>query len=66
MAKKQPDTPADVARQLGQHVESLRAAGVEFAPAAPPPTAVPLPTVQTSLFAQATASPAAVGDAEQR
>src|SRR5262249_53100295 len=51
-------------RQLSQHLDSLRAGGVEFAPAAPPPASVPLPTVQTSLFAQAAAP--ATGDAEQR
>src|SRR5262245_60422405 len=30
--------PADLARQAKQHLESLRAAGVEWLPVAPPPT----------------------------
>jgi DNA polymerase len=37
MAEKLPQTPEDVARQVAQHLESLRAAGVEWAPAAAPP-----------------------------
>ncbi len=57
MPSKKPETPGDVARQLSQHLDSLRAGGVEFAPAAPPPASVPLPTVQTSLFAQAAQAP---------
>src|SRR5436309_10899496 len=34
MAEKLPETPADVAEQLMQHVRSLRGAGVEWVPAA--------------------------------
>ena len=66
MPKKKPETPSDVARQLSQHIDSLRAAGVEFAPAASHSAAVPLPTVQTSLFAQAPAAATEAGDGDQR
>src|SRR5262245_23088179 len=65
-------TPADVARQLAQHLDSLRAAGVEWAPgAAPPekaaaPVALPTVTVQTSLFASAAEAAAPAGGLEQR
>lgn len=57
--------PPDLARQVGQHLESLRAAGVDWLPAVRSPVAAPLiaepkppetgipepaPTVQASLF----------------
>ena len=73
-------SPADVARQFAQHLESLRNAGVEFVPGAAPvevkPTAsapprrlaapTALPTVQTGLFATVPIESAPLGDIEQR
>ncbi len=58
--------PPDPARQLAQHIASLRAAGVEWVPHEPLPEPVASPVAaQTSLFtAAAPAAPA--GDAEQR
>lgn len=57
MADKPPPTPADAARQLAQHFDSLRAAGVEWTSKA---ASLPVvePAVQTSLFAAAPAAPA--------
>jgi uracil-DNA glycosylase family 4 len=72
MAEETPPTPAEVERQVRQHAESLRAAGVEWLPNAPLPPAqraeprpVPLPVVeaappalQPSLFASGGEAPA--------
>ncbi|MFO0845380.1 MAG: uracil-DNA glycosylase [Gemmataceae bacterium] len=63
-------TPDDVARMLGQHLDSLRAAGVEWGPSGQG-GALPLPTVaagpvQTSLFASAAEAAAPAGDLDQR
>lgn len=41
MADKQPPTPGDIARQLTQHMDSLRAAGIEYVPN----TSMPAPTI---------------------
>lgn len=59
--------PDDIARMLGQHIDSLRAAGVEWASGGPPEKVpVSLPTVaQTALFTSAEA-PAPAGDLDQR
>jgi DNA polymerase len=53
MSDERPPTPADVERQVRQHAESLRAAGVEWLPNAPlpPPQRIepprgPMPTVE--------------------
>lgn len=67
MADK-PLTPDDVARQVQQHLTSLRQAGIEWGPAA---AAVPLalPTVaavQSALFVSPSADPPAAGSREQR
>ena len=75
-------SPADVARQFAQHLESLRNAGVEFVPGtAPtdvkpspsprrlsPPTALPTvtPAVQTSLLATAPIESPPLDDLEPR
>ena len=71
-------TPADVARQFAQHLDSLRSAGVEFVPGtapadvkpSPPPRrlSVPtaLPTVQTSLLATVPIESPPLDDLEQR
>jgi DNA polymerase len=40
MPEEQPLTPQQLARQARQHLESLRAAGVEWVPTAPPPATV--------------------------
>jgi DNA polymerase len=74
MSRKPPETTNDIARQVSQHLESLRAVGIEWAPGATqvPKThvavqSVPLPTVQTSLFAQAVPVVSGEGaDLEQR
>lgn len=74
MPEQPPDTAADLARHLRQHLDSLRAAGVELLPKAPPPEARPVepdPSLQTSLFAAAPLPAAAAqapeeGEAEQR
>src|SRR5262245_31311572 len=68
MSAKNPETPADLARQLAQHVDSLRAAGIEWAPTAPlpPPTSsstLAPALVQTSLPVAPSPVP---DDAEQR
>src|SRR5262249_37124611 len=69
MSEQPEETPSDPARQLRQHLDSLRAAGVHWLPAhAPAPaenTPAAEPTVQLSLFAAAGA-PAPDGDGEQR
>lgn len=65
-----PLTPDDVARQLQQHLTSLRQAGIEWGPApdrvAPLPLPTVVPEVQTSLFAAAPAEAPAPGSREQR
>jgi DNA polymerase len=51
MSEEVPSNPADLARQLRQHLDSLRAAGVAFVPVASlPPPERPAPAVQASLF----------------
>jgi DNA polymerase len=69
MSEQPEETPPDPARQLRQHLDSLRAAGVHWLPAhAPAPaenTPPAEPTAQLSLFAAAGA-PAPEGDGEQR
>jgi DNA polymerase len=76
MSENTPETPDDLARQLAQHVESYRAAGIEWAPSAPLPEVKPTPlslpvttaavsAVQTALFATAPIE-APLGDLEQR
>ena len=54
MAEAPDLTAAEMARQAKQHVESLRAAGVDWLPLAPPPTvpeaAEPAGAAPTSLF----------------
>jgi DNA polymerase len=40
MAKRSPPTPEEMARQAQQHIESLRAAGVEWAGRSPPPAPI--------------------------
>jgi uracil-DNA glycosylase family 4 len=72
-------SPADVARQFAQHLESLRIAGVEFVPgtapaelkpAPPPPRRLSVPTVtpavQTTLLAAAPLESPPLDDLEQR
>lgn len=66
MSDKTTPGPTDVARQLAQHLDSLRAAGVEFAPAASTAQPLPLPTVQTSLFAHAPMEAAPTDDDKRR
>jgi uracil-DNA glycosylase family 4 len=41
MSEQSHETPAELARQVRQHLESLRAAGVEWLPAAEPPASGP-------------------------
>jgi DNA polymerase len=41
MSEETPLTPEEFARQARQHLDSLRAAGVEWLPAAPPPATPP-------------------------
>jgi uracil-DNA glycosylase len=69
MSDQPEETPTDPVRQLRQHMDSLRAAGVHWLPAhAPAPaenTPTAEPTGQLSLFAAAGA-PAPDGDVEQR
>jgi DNA polymerase len=64
VSEPNPPTPEDLARQARQHLDSLRAAGVEYLPAARGPVAVPqqttvaeagpvlAPAVQVPLFQQ--------------
>jgi uracil-DNA glycosylase family 4 len=78
MSSNPPATPEEIALQLARHVESLRAAGVEWAPGAPPADAAPpapprlavtgasLSVVQPSLFAAAPLPPAAGDSPEAR
>jgi DNA polymerase len=62
MAKKKPPTPEQLARQAQQHSDSLRAAGVEWLPNAPPPKSLPVvdetPAVQRTLLGLGEASTA--------
>src|SRR5262245_22119664 len=62
MAEKLPESSADIARQLAQHLASLQGAGIEWLPSAPLPEVRPapapgvvkqmaLPTVRPSLEA---------------
>lgn len=47
----------NIARQVRQHLESLKRAGVEYLPAAEPPTAVPATTAQSVAALPASVSP---------
>src|SRR4051794_39059330 len=50
MSEKPPPTPGDIARQLAQHLDSLRGAGIEWVPSAPLPEVRPVappPTLAT-------------------
>ena len=53
MADQAPLSPAELYRALRQHLESLRSAGVEWVPWAPPPAVEHASALQTSLFAAA-------------
>jgi DNA polymerase len=75
MTERQGPTPGDVGRQVRQHLDSLRAAGVEWLPRAAgaepgeedAPAAVPAaPTREGSLFDAPPAEAAAVAPPEQR
>jgi DNA polymerase len=82
MANEKPDPPIDPAQQVRQHLDSLRAAGVEWAPVAPPFAPTPAPAappaerrqlespgsvVQTGLFGTVpVAVPSENGDEENR
>jgi DNA polymerase len=69
MFEQSEETPPDPARQLRQHLDSLRAAGVHWLPAHMPVPAenapAAEPTMQLSLFAAAGA-PSPHSDVEQR
>jgi DNA polymerase len=65
MSEASEETPADPIRQLRQHLDSLRIAGVHWLPAHAPVPAENTPAVQSSLFAAANA-PSPSGDGEQR
>ena len=56
-------TPAEIARQVKQHLESLRAAGVDWLPLAPPPAVEPAPATPASLFDVAEERSASMPDA---
>jgi DNA polymerase len=49
MSEKPPETPADLARQLAQHVDSLRAGGVEWVPSQPLPETPPATRPATTV-----------------
>jgi DNA polymerase len=56
MSDKTPENPPDLARQANQHIDSLRAAGIEWIPAADPATFVtvpPAPSLESPPEAQA-------------
>ncbi len=70
MAEQPEQTAADLARQLRQHLDSLRAAGVRWLPAQAPAQPAPAPAAgegvtPPSLFAPMN-EPASDGGAEQR
>jgi DNA polymerase len=69
MSEQPEPTPDDLARQVRQHLDSLRAAGVQWLPSHPAPVeedaATTRGTVQSSLFAAASL-PAPEGGGEQR
>src|SRR5207248_2611881 len=70
MSEASPPTPPDLLRQLRQHLESLRAAGVDWLPSAPvpeaspPAPAAPGPAFQASLFSAGKDLAARPADAE--
>src|SRR5258707_8773756 len=74
MTERRGPTPEDVNRQVRQHLDSLRAAGVEWLPATGPAPAVPAaaapppePAVPAaSLFDPAPEAPPAAAPLEQR
>jgi uracil-DNA glycosylase len=74
MTERRRPTPEDVNRQVRQHLDSLRAAGVEWLPATGPAPAVPAaaapppePAMSApSLFDQAPEAPPAAAPVEQR
>src|SRR5206468_893981 len=63
MSDEAPQVPPDLARQLRQHLDSLRAAGVSFLPTAPlpapegPAPPAPAPTLPASHLPAATSAP---------
>src|SRR6516162_4251652 len=81
MSEKIPETLDEAVRQVGQHIDSCRAAGIEWVPNEPlpepgpapgpvrPAVSLPLasaePALQTSLFATAPVE-APTGDSDQR
>jgi DNA polymerase len=80
MSDKAPETVEDIIRQVAQHLDSHRGAGIEWIANVPLPeikaapaahTSLPMietaaPAIQTSLFAAAPADPAMPADLEQR
>ncbi len=70
MAEPSKQAPEDMRRQLRQHLDSLRTAGVHWLPAQPTGPAEPTPAtegaVQPSLFAAANEPPPADGVEQRR
>src|SRR5687768_5450940 len=60
MTEKSPRTPDDIARQLLLHLDSLRAAGVEWAPNVPMPEIKPAAPVVAARPAAPPAAPVSV------
>jgi hypothetical protein len=56
MSERPKPTSAELARLARHHAESLRAAGVEWIPAAAPPSAQQEPGTAASLFGDLTGS----------
>jgi DNA polymerase len=79
MSETLPETVEDVIRQVAQHLDSHRGAGIEWLPNVPlpetepaaavaslPVISTPAPAIQTSLFSAAPADAAVPADVEQR
>jgi DNA polymerase len=80
MPQRAPESVEDLIRQVAQHLDSYRGAGIEWianvplpeieppvlASASLPVIATPGPAIQTSLFSAATPDAAAITDVEQR
>jgi DNA polymerase len=70
MAEPSEQTPGDLSRQLLQHLDSLRTAGVHWLPTQPASPAEPMPaataSAQPSLFAAANEPPPADGVEQRR
>jgi DNA polymerase len=62
MSDKPPPEPEDLARHLGQHIDSLRAAGIDWVPTAPLPASAPS-SAATTVAASLAAAPTAATDA---